>query len=252
MFKRRNLPLDALTPRRQAVVKPRLHKFPPLRKRWVQNGPPREEEGTRALDPAEYQQQKKEGFQDGMNQGFALGMAEGKEEGYQEGVRLGFDEGMRKGLAEGKQQARQQFMEAAAPFERIATEVQHYLERYEQRRREELLQLVEKVTRQVIRCELALQPTQLLALVEEALTSLPQQPEQVRVLLNAQEFQRISEAEPEKTREWGLAADATLEPGECRVVTDTTEIDVGCQHRLDQCVDVLKENLLSDVTHEQP
>lgn len=252
MFKRRNLPLDALTPRRQAVVKPRLHKFPPLRKRWIQNGMPPEEEGTRPLDPAEYQQQMKEGFHNGMNQGFAQGMAEGKEEGYQEGVRLGFDEGMRKGLAEGKQQARQQFIDAAAPFERITADVKHYLESYEQRRREELLQLVEKVTRQVIRCELALHPTQLLALVDEALTSLPQPPEQVRVLLSREEFQRISEAEPEKARKWGLSADATLEPGECRVVTDTTEMDVGCQHRLDQCVEVLKENLLADTTHEQP
>jgi Flagellar biosynthesis/type III secretory pathway protein len=252
MFKRRNLPLDALTPRRQAVVKPRLHKFPPLRKRWMQSAPMPEEEGARAIDPAEYQQQMKEGFQDGMNQGFAQGMTEGKEEGYQEGVRLGFDEGMRKGLVEGKQQARQQFMEAAAPLDRISTDLQHYLENYERRRREELLQLVEKVTRQVIRCELALHPTQLLALVEEALTSLPQPPEQIRVLLNTEEFQRISEAEPEKAREWGLSADASLEPGECRVVTDTTEMDVGCQHRLDQCVDVLKENLLSDTAHEQP
>lgn len=252
MFKRRNLPLDALTHRRQAVVKPRLHKFPPLRKRWSHGAMPAEEDGARALDPAEYQQQMKEGFQDGMNQGFAQGMAEGKEEGYQEGVRLGFDEGMRKGLSEGKQQARQQFIEAAAPFERISAEVRRYLESYEQRRREELLQLVEKVTRQVIRCELALHPTQLLALVEEALTSLPQPPEQVRVLLNSEEFQRISEAEPEKAREWGLAADPALEPGECRVVTDTTEMDVGCQHRLDQCVEVLKENLLADSHHEQP
>lgn len=251
MFKRRNLPLDALTSRRQAVVKPRLHKFPPLRKRWMPGSAQPEEEGTHVLDPAEYQQQMKEGFQDGMNQGFAQGMSEGKEEGYQEGVRLGFDEGMRKGLTEGKQQARQQFMDAAAPFERITAEVQGYLERYEQRRREELLQLVEKVTRQVIRCELALHPTQLLALVEEALTSLPQPPEQVRVLLNAEEFQRISEAEPEKAREWGLAADAALEPGECRVVTDTTEMDVGCQHRLDQCVEVLKDNLLSESPNEQ-
>lgn len=252
MFKRRSFPLDALTPHRQAVVKPRLHKFPPLRKRWAQNGSSPEDEGARALDPAEYQQQIKEGFQDGMNQGFAQGMAEGKEEGYQEGVRLGFDEGMRKGLTEGKQLARQQFLDAAAPFERISNEVQHYLDNYEQRRREELLQLVEKVTRQVIRCELALHPTQLLALVEEALTSLPQPPEQVRVLLNSEEFQRISEADPEKAREWGLAADASLEPGECRVITDTTEMDVGCQHRLDQCVTVLKENLLSDPLNEQP
>lgn len=246
MFKKGSVPLDALTSRRQAVVKPRLYQFPPLRKSYTHA----DAEGGATLDPADYQLQLKEGYREGVNQGFAQGMEEGKEEGYQEGARLGFDDGMRKGLTEGKQQARQQFLDAAAPFEQAISNVQQFLDSYEQRRREELVQLVEKVARQVIRCELALHPTQLLSLVEEALGSLPQPPEQVRVLLNSEEFRRISEAEPEKTREWGLAADPALALGECRVVTDTTEMDVGCQHRLDQCVTVLKENLLPESLHE--
>lgn len=251
MFKKRSLPLEALTARRQAVIKPRLHQFPPLRKRRATAHAPGEDAAA-IQEPHEQQRQREEGYREGVNQGFAQGLEEGKQEGYQEGARLGFDDGMRKGLAEGKQQARQQFLEAAAPFERMTADVQRFLERYEQRRREELMQLVEKVTRQVIRCELALQPTQLLALVEEALTSLPQPPEQIRVVLSSEEFRRISEAEPEKAREWGLAADPALEPGECRVITDTTEMDVGCQHRLDQCVAVLKDNLLPEIAHEQP
>ncbi|KJM59203.1 flagellar assembly protein FliH [Pluralibacter gergoviae] len=249
MFKKRSLPLDALTPRRQAVVKPRLHKFPPLRRRWQPGAPPALEDAS--LDPARLQQQLKEGFQEGLNSGFAQGMEEGKEEGYQEGVRLGFDEGLRKGLSEGRQQGRQQFQQAAAPLEEMAAALQQFLGGYEQRRREELLQLVEKVTRQVIRCELALQPTQLLALVEEALVNLAQPPAKIRVQLNAEEYRRISEAEPDKAREWGLMADPALAPGECRVVTDTTEIDLGCQHRLDQCVSVLKDTLLEREQHER-
>lgn len=250
MFKKRSLSLSAN--RHAATAKPQLHKFPPLRKRWATPDAPMDDQTAAAPDPAAYQQQLEEGFREGVTQGFAQGMAEGKEEGYQEGMRLGFDDGMRKGLAEGKQQARQQFLDAAAPFERITADVQRFLDGYEQRRREELLQLVEKVTRQVIRCELALHPTQLLALVEEAVTSLSQPPEQIRVMLNSEEFRRISEAEPEKTREWGLVADPALELGECRVITDTTEMDVGCQHRLDQCVSVLKDNLLPEAAHEQP
>lgn len=249
MFKKRSFPLSAA---RSTAVKPQLHRFPPLRKRWATPDAPLEDNAVAAPDPAEYQQQLEEGFREGVSQGFAQGREEGKEDGYQEGVRLGFEDGMRKGLADGKQQARQQFLDAAAPFEQMTANVQQFLDRYEQRRREELMQLVEKVTRQVIRCELTLHPTQLLALVEEAVTSLPQPPEQVRVLLNAEEFRRISEAEPEKAREWGLTADSALEPGECRVVTDTTEMDVGCQHRLDQCMSVLKDNLLPETAHEQP
>ncbi|MNL31460.1 flagellar assembly protein H [compost metagenome] len=109
---------------------------------------------------------------------------------------------------------------------------------------------MEKVSRQVIRCELTLHPTQILTLVEEALSALPQQPEQINVMLNSEEHRRISEAEPEKVTQWGLMADPELAPGECRVVTNTTEMDVGCQHRLDQCMDVLKETLLPESGHE--
>ena len=163
MYKKQSLPLSALTSSRQAVVKPRLHKFPPLRKRRpVQN---LADDARQALDDAALQSQLQQGFQEGLNRGFAQGM----EEGYQEGLRLGFEEGVRKGRSEGKTQARQQFLEAAHPLDSIIASMEAFMANYEQRRREELLQLVEKVTRQVIRCELTLHPTQILTLVEEAL-----------------------------------------------------------------------------------
>lgn len=248
MYKKQNLPLSALTSSRQAVIKPRLHKFPPLRKR--RTIPDHPDEARHLLDDAALQSQLQQGFQDGLNSGFAQGMEEGKEEGYQEGLRLGFDEGVRKGRSEGKTQARQQFLEAAHPLDSIIASMESFMANYEQRRREELLQLVEKVTRQVIRCELSLHPTQMLTLVEEALSALPQQPEQVKVLLNSDEHRRISEAEPDKVAHWGLTADPELPPGECRVITQTSEMDVGCQHRLDQCMDALKTSLLPG-THDE-
>lgn len=248
MYKKQSLPLSALTASRQAVIKPRLHKFPPLRKRH--QPPHRADDAHPAIDDAAIQAQFQQGFQDGLNSGFAQGLEEGKSEGYQEGLRLGFDEGVRKGRSEGKVQARQQFLEAAHPLDSIIASMESFMANYEQRRREELLQLVEKVTRQVIRCELTLHPTQILTLVEEALNALPQQPEQVKVLLNSDEHRRISEAEPEKVAHWGLTADPDLAPGECRVITNTTEMDVGCQHRLDQCMDALKASLLPEARDE--
>lgn len=250
MFKKRTLSLDSLTPRRKAVVKPRLYKFPPLKKSWQKNAVEQAAGEESGLAPEAYEQQLTQGFNDGLNRGFAQGMEEGKEEGYQEGARLGFDEGMRKGLVEGKVQARQQFQEAAQPVDTLIDQLESFLSGLEIRRREELLQLVEKVSRQVIRCELTLHPTQLLTLVEEALTSLPQQPDQVKVLLNSEEFRRISDTEPEKARQWGLVADPDLEPGECRVVTESAEMDIGCEHRLNQCMTALKDNLLPEAQHE--
>lgn len=231
-----------------ATARPRVHKFPPLhRNRHMLDGG-QGDTGFAApfMDNASLQQQLADGFQEGMKQGFEQGLEEGRGEGYQEGVRLGFDEGLRKGHDEGKLAGRQLFIDAAQPLDGVTGELKQYLADYETRRRDELLQLVEKVARQVIRCELTLHPTQLLTLVEEAIGSLAKTPEQIKVCLNAEEFRRISEAEPERAREWGLSADPQMLPGECRVITETTEMDIGCQHRLQQCVDVLKETLLPD------
>lgn len=245
MFKTRPLGLDALAQRRKAVVKPRLYKFPPLKKSWQKNAVEQvaDEPGFSA---EVYEQQLTQGFNDGLNRGFAEGMEEGKSEGYQEGVRLGFDEGMRKGLVEGKAQTRQQFQEAVEPIDKLIDQLDSFLVMLEARRREELLQLVEKVTRQVIRCELTLNPTQILTLVEEALSALPQQPSKVKVLLNSEEFRRINDTDPEKAVQWGLSADPEMAAGECRVVTESEEIDIGCEHRLDQCMSALKDNLLPE------
>lgn len=118
-----------------------------------------------------------------------------------------------------------------------------FLAHIERKQREDLLQLVEKVTRQVIRCELALQPTQLLALVEEALAAFPAMPETLQVMLSTEEFNRLRDAVPEKVSEWGLMPSPDLPPGECRVITDKSELDIGCEHRLEQCMTALKETL---------
>lgn len=231
---------------RAGAVKLRVHQFPPLRK--VRQVAPSAADQT--LDPAEYQKQLMAGFQEGISQGFDKGLAEGKEEGYQEGVRLGHDDGLKKGRIEGRQSELASFNDVIKPFSGYITQLHTYLETYEQRRRDELLQLVEKVTRQVIRCELALQPAQLLTLVEEALAALPMVPQQLKVYLNPPEFGRINDVAPEKVQAWGLAADPDMVGGECRIVTETTEIDVGCQHRLDQCIGALHSSFLTEPHHE--
>lgn len=216
----------------------RLHQFPPLRKPW-----PKGKNQAQPEDAVEYQQQLMAGFQQGVSDGFEQGMAQGREQGYQEGVTRGTEEGMCLGREDGKRIAHTEFMLAARPLENLVAQMQGALDEHEERRRHELLQLVEKVTRQVIRCELALQPGQLLALVEEALGSLTEAPKRLRVLLNPEEFARISEIEASKVSEWGLMADADMAAGECKIITESAEMDVGCAHRLEQCMDVLSQSL---------
>jgi len=226
----------------------RLHRFPP-RQRAVTGEPL-----TTSISAADYQRQLMDGFQEGLQKGFAQGMTEGQEQGFSEGHQQGFAEGRRQGYTEGslagQQEGRKQFIEAAQPLEAISGKVNDFLAHIERKQREDLLQLVEKVTRQVIRCELALQPTQLLALVEEALAAFPTMPETLQVMLSAEEFNRLRDAVPEKVSEWGLMPSPDLPPGECRVITDKSELDIGCAHRLEQCMTALQETLTPESQSE--
>ncbi len=216
----------------------RLHQFPPLRKAWQ-----RGDESAVPADAATLQQQLMDGFQQGISDGFAQGLEQGSAQGYAEGEQRGRAAGQQQGFEAGKQQALTHFLSAAEPLDALSVQLQQQLDQHEARRKSELLALVEKVTRQVIRVELALQPSQLLALVDEALSTLPELPKQLRVLMNVEEFSRIKELEPEKVSLWGLTADSEMEPGECRIVTDASEMDIGCNQRLSQCMSVLQDNL---------
>ncbi|MCC3262989.1 hypothetical protein LLE87_32995, partial [Paenibacillus polymyxa] len=80
-------------------------------------------------------------------------------------------------------------------------------------------ELVQKVARQVIRCELTLHPTQLLSLADEALAAMPEQPASVQRLLNPEECARIRELAPERAAAWRLVPDERLALGECRLLT---------------------------------
>lgn len=226
----------------------RQHRFPP-RHTATHTGAP-----VTGISAADFQRQLMDGFQEGLQKGFEQGLSEGLAQGYQEGHQKGQDEGYRHGYAEGslagQKEGLHQFTLAAQPLEAASVTLNDYLAHNQRKQREDLLQLVEKVTRQVIRCELALQPTQLLALVEEAIAAIPSTPESLHVYLNTEEFRRIQSVAPAKVKEWGLAPSAELPAGECRIVTDTSELDVGCEHRLEQCMDVLKETLAPENLNE--
>lgn len=226
----------------------RLYRFPSRQQE------PQSEDVTPAFSTADYQKQLMDGYQEGQRKGYEEGFAQGQEQGFSQGKSQGYQQGLSKGHTDGslsaQKEGRQQFALAARPLEHIAAEVNDYLAHIQRQQRDDLLKLVEKVTRQVIRCELALQPTQLLSIVEEALAALPAMPESLQVKLSTEEFERIQNAAPEKVAQWGLIASSELQSGECQVITGQSELDVGCEHRLNQCMGALKEKLAPEPKDE--
>jgi flagellar assembly protein FliH len=194
-------------------------------------------------DPAAMQRAVADGFQEGIEKGYEQGLAQGQDAGRRDGFEKGLEQGLRQGLEEGRLQGLTVFEAASQPLEQISEQFRCFLSDFELKRRQELLELVKKVSQQVIRCELTLHPTQLLALAEEALAAMPNNQGDIHILLNPEEYARIKDLAPAQAAIWRLVPDEKLALGECRVMTAQAEVDIGCQQRLDACVETLSQHL---------
>jgi len=215
----------------------RLHRFPPLTRTAT---PP----AAHAGNAAQLQASLAAGFQEGMERGYREGYDSGLHDAREEGLRDGRAAGLKAAREEAQARLGDELARLAAPLE-ATLEALHTLQAdYQTALRKEVVELVAKVARQVIRCELALQPAQLLALVDETLATMPPARQGVDVYLNSEDLVRIRDIAPEKAARWTLIADTRLEPGECRVKADGHEADAGCRQRLAACVKQVEAQLL--------
>lgn len=193
----------------------------------------------------QWQQAVAEGFEQGQRDGYGAGLEGGRADGFA----AGHAEGLAAGIEEGRRQAMLQFEQAARPVDNMLRALRKLRADYHAAQTTEVVELVGKVARQVIRAELALQPVQLLALVEEALAAMPPTREEVEVCLNPEELKRIAELDPRRAKKWNLMPDPALEAGECRVRAGDHEVDAGCRGRLVAVMDQVSAQL-QDATEE--
>jgi flagellar assembly protein FliH len=184
-----------------------------------------------------------DGYRHGQRDGYEAGLDLGRSDGYQAGHAEGHAASLAQGLEEGRAQALEQFEQAVKPVESMLRILKKLRTDLRHAQRGEVVDLVGKIARQVIRAELALQPVQLLALVDEALAAMPPTRDEIEVFLNPEELKRVTELDPRRAKKWNLLADPALEPGECRVRAGDHEVDAGCQGRLAACMAQVSEQL---------
>ena len=177
----------------------------------------------------------RQGQQDGYEAGVEQGRSDGFDAGHEDGIARGYEEGLRRAMAD--------FEAMSKPIDAMLRGLKKMKTEYKNAQRKEVVDLVGKIARQVIRAELALQPVQMLALVDEALSAMPPTRDEVEVMLNPEELKRIQELDPKRAKKWNLLADPALEPGECRVRAGDHEVDAGCQGRLAACMEQVREGL---------
>ncbi len=190
----------------------------------------------------EWQAALSDGYRQGQREGYEAGLDQGRADGFP----VGQSEGLQRGVEEGRAMALAQFDELSKPIDAMLKGLKKLKTDMRAAQRKEVVDLVGKIARQVIRAELTLQPVQLLALVEEALSVMPPSRDAVEVFLNPEELRRVLELDPKRAKKWTLLPDPALEPGECRVRSGDNEVDAGCQGRLTAVMDQVREQLLGE------
>jgi flagellar assembly protein FliH len=98
----------------------------------------------------------------------------------------------------------------------------------------QLAQLALTVAKHLVRRELRIDPTQVVAIIRETVALLPAAARDVRVHLHPEDAALVRErlAQPQSERAWSIVEDPVLGRGGCRVTTDTALIDARLESRL--------------------
>ena len=152
------------------------------------------------------------------------------EEGYETGRKAGFEFGHNEGLA----QARQQLEHYTVQFERLLRTFEQPLRELDNQVERELLSLVIAIVRQLVRREVKSDPNLIIGVVREALSILPVNSRNVRLLVHPEDAELIREIYALGDTEvgWQLVEDPVINRGGCKVVTDTSQIDATLDSRL--------------------
>jgi flagellar assembly protein FliH len=226
----------------------RPHRFPPL----AQVGS-RGQDANAGLSGAQLQASLAQGFQEGLARGYEEGYASGLHSGQEQARSAAESAGHAAGLAAGRDDAKALLASPLAAVDTLLTHLCQLQKDYQSAVRREVVELVERVARQVIRAELTLRPAQLLALVDETLSAMSPNREGVVVYLNPEDRERLMELAPDRIQGWTLHPDAALEPGECRVVAGGREADAGCRQRLSAVMTQVRGQLMPEgVETEDP
>ncbi|MCS6096708.1 flagellar assembly protein FliH [Shewanella baltica] len=183
-----------------------------------------------------YQQAFDEGYDEGVIQGKSAGYEAGLEEGRIAGHAAGFHQGKLDGQSAGRSSIDEQLNSLLVPLGALRELLEDGHAKQVREQQNLILDLVRRVSQQVIRCELTLQPQQILKLVEETLSALPDDQADVKIHLEPSAVVKLKELSEDKIRGWNLIADSSISAGSCRIVSDKSDADASVETRLDACM----------------
>jgi flagellar assembly protein FliH len=171
------------------------------------------------------------------------------EEGRARGEREGFEFGHREAL----EAARKEINAKLARLDGLLAVLDQPLKELDDQVEQELLTLVVSMVRQLVRREVRTDPHQIIGVMREALAILPLNSRNVRVMLHPDEAEIVRElySVGESEHSWNIVEDPVVQPGGCRVVSDSSQVDATLESRLNNLIAPLLGGLRSaDVDNE--
>lgn len=177
---------------------------------------------------------------------------------YEEAYAKGMAEGRAQGLAAAEREMRPQLQQLQARIERFDTIINSLarpLQELDPEVEDQLLQLALTIGRHLVRRELRIDPSQVIAIIRETVALLPASARDVRVHLHPEDAAVVREklATPTGERAWTIAEDPVMGRGGCRVTTETAQIDARLETRIGSVISaLLGDERVTPVRGEEP
>lgn len=149
-------------------------------------------------------------------------------------------EGFQRGLDEGREAARRERDAQAARLAQLFNALARPLQDVDAQLECELAELAALIAERTVRRQLELHPDLLVGLVHEAMEHLPAASGHVTITVHPDDATMLRSAlDPDQERPWHVAEDASLLPGDCRIATTASRIDLRTDTRLAALIDAL-------------
>ena len=154
---------------------------------------------------------------------------------YNEGLKAGHEEGLRKGQEEINLRCQQ--------LNKILNFLQRPLDDLDEKVTDQLFHLAMTVTGQLIRRELHVEPGEVVAVVREAMASLPIAERKINIYLHPEDAILVRDAlslsHDDESQPWKVNEDPLLSRGGCRLQAGQSFIDASVETRLNRIIATL-------------
>lgn len=152
--------------------------------------------------------------------------------------REAFDAAHAAGLAEGRAAGQQEVRRRIERLDALLGSLAQPFSDLDAEVGQQLVDLALALARQLVRRELRIDPTQVIAIVREAVSVLPVSARDVRVHLHPEDAAIVREylAPTENVRAWKLVEDPVMMRGGCQIATSSSRVDARLETKLGKLV----------------